>query len=499
MNSKLGESYVLVIDEGTSGTKGLVFDNQYRLRGSGYRDLKTFSDPTGKAEMDANDIWTKTVAACRDAIEEAQIDPVDIACMGVTNQRTTLVVWDRETGEPLHNVINWQDSRISLYNEQFSKDGMLNYFGNFHGKMEPMYGIVFLRWLITNVPLIAAKVKSGEAICGSVDAWLLFKLTNGSCVAASYDNAATIGYIRGFDLKISTPLLDYLEMPAEVFPEARENDEIYGYTDPALFGVRIPITGVIADQHASMFVQGLLDKGTCKCTNGTGSFYDINIGHDFIPAQKEYSVFLTWVLNQTPSFVAEGTILCTGTFLRWVKNNLMMYSDYKEIDRLAEEASSSFSLLVIPMLYGMLYPRADRSIRAAFMGASEEADRAHLARAILEGISFSILVSAEALQETLSLRPKEIKVDGGITQSDIFCRIMNESFGMPIKRSRSFNLTALGAAHMALIGAGINKYEAITDVIQYHSFDAYPSRSPDMEKTYNRWLIGLERCADWNF
>lgn len=497
--SNLEKNYVLVIDEGTSSTKGFVFDDDYQLRGCGYRDLTTFADACGRAEMDAEEIWQKSVAACRDAIAKAGISPEQIACVGIANQRTTLVVWDRNTGKPLHNVITWQDARTCMFNEQFERDGILEYLGNYHGKLEPFYGIVLLYWLVQSVPHVAAKVRTGEALCGSVDSWLLYKLTGGKSIAASYDCAATIGYIRGYDLKLAQELLDYLEIPSNVFPEPKENLSLFGLTDPAIFGVSIPVTGIIADQHASMFAQGVLQKGSCKCTNGTGSFFDLNVGSDFVPAKKEFSVFLTWVLSGVPSYVVEGTILCTGTFLRWAKNQLKLFESYEELSALAEAAPEDASVLVIPMLYGMLYPYADRSIRANFLGATEDTDLTHFSRAMLEGVNFSILVAVEKMCKILDLQSAELKVDGGISQSDVFCRIMNESFGIPILRADVHELTALGAAHMAFIGAGISSYESLENVINYQSFAEHSQRTPEMERKYTRWLKALERCSNWTF
>ena len=421
-----------------------------------------------------------------------------IACIGIANQRTTLVAWDRKTGDPLYNVISWQDSRFHMFSKQFERDGILDYLGAYHGKLEPLYGIFLLHWLLISVPHVAAKVCAGEALCGSVDAWLLYKLTGGKSVAASYDSAATIGYIRGCDLKPSQRLLDYLGVPADVFPEPKENFSHFGLSDPAVCA-SIPITGIIADQHASMFAQGVLQKGSCKCTNGTGSFFDLNVGSEYIPAKKEFSVFLTWVLSGVPSYVVEGGILCTGTFLRWTKNQLKLFESYDELNALAEAAPRDASVLVIPMLYGMLYPRMDRSIRASFLGATEDTDLSHFARAILEGVNFSILAAVEEMSKTLDLHPTELKVDGGISKSDVFCRIMNASFGIPILRADAHELTALGAAHMALIGAGINSYDDLEDVIHYQTFADQPKRTAEMEKKYARWLIALERCSNWTF
>jgi glycerol kinase len=495
MNKK---PYVLVLDEGTTGTKAFVFDKNLNAVSSGYRELALYSTSCGRAELDSEEIFEKSVEVCREAIQKAGIEANDIACMGIDAQRSTLLAWEKDSGKAWGRAVSWQDTRLGYLTDRLQRDGMMDFVFNDLGRSKATSGIFIIKWMDENIPGFHARLVKGDLIHGSVDSWLVYRLTGCKNYRTSIDHATLNGTVDFHRFRPTERLFDYLELPSDNLPQVLDNAAFYGVTDKKLFGSEIPITCVIADQHASLFAQRAVNRGDCKCTNGTGAFLDLNVGHASLKPGRSHSVLLAWRLAGTPTYVAECFVPATGTFQRWIKKVFGLES-YKEIDDLAAGVEDSGGAIVLPTLFGTLHPRRDPSARAAIMGISESCGRDHIMRGTLEGIAFFIRHIADAMTDELGVAINDMRIDGGLANSDIFCRILSSVMKRELRRSSTVELTALGAAEIA--GMQIGLWDEDTFDAYYHNglrtFSSSPEETRRYEKQFDLWQTALERSLNW--
>lgn len=491
------KKYILVIDEGTTGTKAYIFDRKLNVVSQSYRELTLYSSADGKAEMDGEEIYNKSIDACREAIAKAGIDASELACIGIGNQRATALGWQRDSGKPFCNAISWQDTRISHMKERVTKDGMLGYIRENHGRYQPTHGIFLIKWMAENVPGFLQKAVEGELLFGTIDSWLVYRLTGGKSHHSSIDNASYSGMIKTSNLQLSTKLFKYLGLPLYALPTPMENSAFYGVTNKNIFGVEIPITGIVSDQHAAIYAQRVIHKGDCKCTNGTGSFININIGNQYTCASESHSVALAWKIHGEPTYVAESTLVTSGTFLRWIKNNLGVVKDYREIDDMAKYVNDSGGVVVLPTLFGMIYPKIDSSLRGAIMGISESVQKEHIMRASLEGIAFLIRHVTQTMINDLGIKLNTVRIDGGISKSNVFCEILSNIMNIGIRRPQHVDLTALGTAEIAGLQMGMWNEDEFNNLLNIMTFSPQETEAKNYDKRFQLWLTALERAMNW--
>lgn len=485
------KKYILVIDEGTTSTKAFVFDKNLRLVSSSQKELSLISSAKGQAELDGDEILNRSIEACKEAIARGKIQSEEIACIGIDNQRNTIIAWDKETGKPVNNAICWQDHRVLFMSNELKRDGMIKYINNNHGSDNPNYGIFLVKWFTENIPGFLQKIIDGQFVVGSIDSWLINRLTDGREFSTSYDNLSYLGFLRLTDQQISTPLLKYLGLPSYAFPIPQENSAYYGMTDKSIFGVEIPITGVICDQHAAMYAQRIINKGDCKCTNGTGSFVDLCIGNEYSVSFNNSRINLAWKMDGKPLYVAEAGASATGTFLKWIRDNLGIVEHYNQIDQLAESVIDSNGVMVFPTLFGVGFPKRNPAIRASIMGISESVKKSHIALASLEGIANMIRFFMESMIHESQLDVKILKVDGGITNSDLFCHVLANTLDMQIERAIFSNSTALGTAEIAGKYFGLWHGNKLDEIFEAQTFKPKPEAVPEYQFKYDRWQMAL--------
>lgn len=490
------KKYVLVIDEGTTGTKAFIFDKKLNIVAQSYRELTLYSSADGKAEMDGEEIFNKSVDACREAIQLAGIKANEIACMGIANQRSTLLGWRRDNGKPFCKAITWQDTRVSYMKEKITKDGLLEYIRKNCGKYQVTNGIFLIKWMADNVPGFYQSIIEGDLIYGSIDSWLIYRLTGCKCYSTSIDNAALNAMIQSSNLQIPVPLFQYLGLPLSSLPKVVDNSSFYGMCEKSIFGAAIPITGVIADQHAAIYAQRVTKKGDAKCTNGTGSFIDVNMGNEYKVPQESYSMMLGWRMGGKPTYVAESLVLTSGTFQRWIKN-VFELSDYKKIDEMAESINDSQGVIVLPTLFGLQHPKIDTSLKAAIMGISESVRKEHIMLATLEGIAFLIRHVSQSMVKDLDLKLNFLKIDGGLSNSNIFCQIVSNIMNIEIRRPKVTDLTALGAAEVAGLHMNLWSEEEFDNLNTLKIFYPEPEAVKKYDKQYQIWKTALERAMNW--
>jgi glycerol kinase len=487
---------VLVLDEGTTGTKAFVFDGNLNLVSQSYREISLYSTSCGKAEMDGDEIFEKSVTVCREAIQGAGIDAKEIACMGIGAQRSTLLAWEKNSGKPVGRALTWQDTRIGYMSERLQRDGMMDFIFNNLGRSKATSGIFLIKWMDEHIEGFHRRLVNGDLCYGSVDNWLIYRLTGCKNHYTSIDNATLNGMVDFHHFELPVKFFEYLGLPTDNLPQVKDNATFYGFVDKELFGAEIPVTAVIADQHAALFAQRVIAQGDCKCTNGTGAFIDLNVGHESLSPGSTHSILLAWRMRGIPTYVAECNAYTTGTFQRWIKRVFELKS-YKEIDELAARVEDSLGVTVLPTLFGLVHPQRDPTVRAAIMGVSEACGREHIMRGTLEGIAFLIRYIVDAMTEDLGIEIANMRIDGGLANSDIFCQILSSVIGLDLKRPNMVELTALGVAEIAGMQNGLWNEDRFDALHRLRTFSPQKETEPGYEKKFEVWRTALTRAMNW--
>jgi len=490
------EQYVLVIDEGTTGTRAVVFNKQFHVVGQGYEEITQYTPSEDKVEHDPEEIYLKSIEMCRKALIEAHIKPEHISCIGISNQRNTCMLWDKKTGKPLYHAIVWQDTRTADVVTKIKEGPEFKKILNSTGKVIATHcSGVILQWLLNNVPGAKEKVKSGDALFGTIDTWLVWKLTGGKVHAVSYSNASSMGCLDIHKGVWNKEFLDYLNVPVSVFPEIRSESADYGKTD--VLGIPIPITGVCADQQSALFAQGCLTQGTVKCTNGTGSFMDINIGTKCIVASGGLDTLIAWKLGNETTYAVEGFAAVTGSAVQWLRDGLEIIKESKETEALARQVEDSNGVYFVPALVGLITPYQDPYARGTIVGISRGVKRAHVVRATLEAIAFRTKDIMNVVEKEVGVKIKEVKVDGGASKNDLLCQMMADYINARIDRPSSVEATSLGAAQLAGLCAGVWKKGDLASAVKIEKSFEPQITDEQRAKAYDGWLEAVKRSMNW--
>lgn len=488
------QRYILVLDEGTTGTKAFVVDENAKIVSSGYREISLITNELGYAELNGEEIFEKSVAACKEAMEKAGIEANNIAAMAIDFQRCSMLAWDR-SGCAYKNCISWQDSRINYLSERAKRDGMLDYVRCHLGRSKVSSGVNLICWMAENYPEFREKLNRGELLYGGIDSWLLYKLTGGRTYATSVDGASLCGMIDFETLQPAGEYLRWLGLPATGLPEVKNNNDDFGMTDKSIFGAEIPILSVIADQHAAVYAQRAFNRGDVKCTLGTGAFIDITIGDKAAAPKSAYSNLLAWRMNGQCCYISECYVAAVGTFQRWIKS-LFRFSDYGEIGALAESVSSSGGVYCLPTILGMLDPVPDFELRGVFAGISAATGKGEIMRASLEGLAFLNKYVMCATTDDMGISIRSLRVDGGMARSETFCRLLADVLNAEVIKPDEVELTAVGAAQIGGIRAGLWD-DAFLRKNRLATVVSPTDRAAEYEKKYSRWCELLDSVKEW--
>lgn len=488
--------YVLVIDEGTTGTRALIFDSEFKIIAHAYQEFTQYTPQENMVEHDALEIYGKSVGVCREAIEKAQITCSDIACMGITNQRNTCLLWDKNTGEPLYNAIVWQDSRTGAQVEAIKQTKWNNKILQETGKViAPHNDGLIVKWIMDNVPGAKDRVKSGNVLYGTMDTWLIWKLTGGKTHAISCSNASSSGCI---DIRTGTwhqRFLEYLGVPLSIFPTIQSESSNYGTT--AIFGEPIAITGAIADQQSALFAQGCLTPGTMKCTNGTGSFMDINIGNTCKIASGGVDNLIAWKLGDTLTYMVEGFVSVTGSAVQWLRDGLKCIEKSSDIEALAASVPDTNGVYFVPALVGLTTPHNDPFARGMIIGLTRGTTQAHIARATLECIAFGIKDILDVVENECGIKIEEIKIDGGASENNLLVQMLADYCDAKVTRPNTLEATSLGAALMAALYVDMITLDGIKDVLKADSVFE-PKINIALRNTRSQeWKEATKRSLNW--
>jgi len=449
--------HILSIDQGTTSSRAVIYNGRGEVVASEQKEFQQYFPQPGWVEHDASEIWESVLATVRGAIAKAGIRPGDIASIGITNQRETAVVWDRETGEPVHHAIVWQDRRTSEFMDELREAGHDGLIQKRTGLLlDPYFSASKIRWILHHAPGLAARAEAGKLAAGTIDSWLVYKLTGGAVFATDVTNASRTMLM---DLASGTwddDLLDLFEIPRQILPDIVPSSGLVGRTDAAYFGAGIPICGIIGDQQAALFGQLCTEPGLVKCTYGTGCFMLMTVGGTPVASTNRLLSTVAWKIGDGPmEYALEGSVFVGGAAIQWLRDGLKIIRSAPEVNGLAAQVPDTGGVVMVPAFTGLGAPYWDSSARGALLGISRGTTAAHIARATLEGIASQVTDLLGAMEGDSGRRIKSLRVDGGACASDLLMQIQADLLGAIVDRPKNVETTALGAAFMAGLASGV--------------------------------------------
>lgn len=452
---KLQVRYILSIDQGTTGTTVLILDSTGNIISRAYREFTQYYPAPGWVEHDPQEIWAVTLSTATQAILQANITSRDIYAIGITNQRETSLLWDRHTGLPVSNAIVWQCRRTTDLCEQMKKAGMESIIRHKTGLViDAYFSATKVAWILENIPDARSRAEQGELIFGTIDTWLLWKLTGGKIHVTDCSNASRTMLYNIHELKWDKDILNYFDIPESVLPVVRTSSEIYGYTDPDLLGTEIPIAGMAGDQQAALFGQTCFDVGAAKNTYGTGCFLLLNTGSQAVESQHGLLTTIAWNVNGQINYALEGSVFIAGAAIQWLRDELGIIKSSAESEILAASLASNEGVYLVPAFTGMGAPHWNMHARGTITGLTRGSNRAHFARAALESIAYQTYDVLQAMTGDAGISLKVLNVDGGASANNFLMQFQSDILNVEVDRPVITDSTAVGAAYLAGLGSG---------------------------------------------
>lgn len=486
--------FVLAIDQGTTSSRAILFDARGRPVTTAQRELRQFYPDDGWVEHDPEDIWHDTLAVCRQALEQAQVPATKVAAIGITNQRETTILWDRATGEPVHNAIVWQDRRTAAHCRRLveagaepmvrAKTGLL---------LDSYFSGTKLAWLLDNVRDARARAERGELAFGTVDSWLLWRLTGGVHATDATNASRTLLY----DIhrqRWDDELLRLLRIPASVLPTVCDNAHLFGTTKADLFGVPIPVTGMAGDQQAATVGQACLDPGMIKSTYGTGCFALVNTGTTAVESANRLLTTVAYRLDGRATYALEGSIFVAGAAVQWLRDGLRLIPDAGMSEFIARDVPDSGGVYVVPAFTGLGAPWWDPHARGAILGLTRDSSAAHVVRATLEAVGYQTRDLLGAMAGDMGRPPATLRVDGGMVRNDWLCQFLADILDVTVERPAVTETTALGAAFLAGMQAGVfGSIDAVRRLWESERRFEPAMAAADRTRLHQGWLKAVGR------
>ena len=491
---------VVSIDAGTTGITVLVLDPSAEVRGRAYSEFSQSYPKPGWVEHDANEIWTVTESVFRHALADARASASDVAAIGITNQRETTVLWERATGRPVAPAIVWQCRRSAAICARLRGEGLEDELRSRTGLvLDPYFSSTKIIWYLENIEGLRSRAESGELAFGTIDTWLIWKLTGGEVHATEPSNAART-MLYSLELRDWDPwILERLAIPAALLPDIRSTSGRFGETEPSLFGgVGLPVSGVAGDQQAALFGQACFSEGMAKNTYGTGSFVLMNTGERVPHSEHGLLATAAWDLDGRTSYALEGAIFVTGAAIQWMRDGLGIISRADETGPLAASVPDAGGTYLVPAFTGLGAPHWDPYARGAYVGITRGTTKAHLARAAVEAMAYQTRDVVDAMTADSGVGLAELRVDGGASVMDLLCRFQADQLGVPVRRPANLETTALGAAYLAGLAEGVWASPEEIGSGWKAAAEFEPSASRDeADALYEGWKRALERAKGW--
>jgi glycerol kinase len=462
--------YILAFDQGTTSSRAIVFDRQGNMLSLAQKEFAQIFPRSGWVEHDADEIWSSQIGGANEALARIGITARDIAAIGITNQRETTIVWDRKTGRPVHNAIVWQDRRTAEFADQLKAAGHEALFQQKTGLViDAYFSATKLKWLLDNVPGAREKADRGELAFGTVDSWLVWKLTDGALHITDASNASRTMLYNIHTGDWDDELLNLLEIPHSLLPGVRSSSEVYGHTAKGLFGAQVAIAGIAGDQQAATFGQASLQMGMAKNTYGTGCFMLLNTGKK--PTRSDHKLLTTvaWKIGDRTDYALEGSVFVAGAVVQWLRDGLGIIKHSEAVEALAASVPDNDGVYFVPAFVGLGAPYWDSYARGTIVGLSRGSTAAHIARAALESIAHQSADVIDAMHQDSKLHLSELRVDGGASRNDLLMQFQADLLGVPVVRPKITETTALGAAYLA--GLAVGYWESEQEIVQLWQID----------------------------
>ena len=491
--------YLLALDQGTTSSRAIVFDGEGRILGAAQKEFRQIYPQAGWVEHDPLEIWATQRGVAAEALERARLSARDIAAIGITNQRETVVLWDRRTGEPVAPAIVWQDRRTAAFCDSLKASGAEQEIRRRTGLLaDPYFSGTKLRWLLDHVDGARQRAARGELAFGTIDTWLLWNLTGGRVHATDPSNASRTLLYNIHTGSWDAELLRLLEVPAEVLPEVRPSSGIFGETQPDLLGAPVPIGGVAGDQQAALFGQACFDPGLAKNTYGTGCFLLMQTGAEAVASRHRLLTTVAWQADGRLEYALEGSVFIGGAVVQWLRDGLGLIRSSDEVEALAASVDDSHGVYFVPAFTGLGAPHWDAYARGTIVGLTRGVTAAHVARAALESIAFQVADVVSAMEADSGLHVAELRVDGGASRNGLLLQFQADLLGVPVVRAAVTETTALGAAYLAglAVGALGTRQQLARQWKAGARFEPRMGRD-EAQARRRQWARAVERARGW--
>lgn len=449
------DKYIMALDLGTTSCRCIIFDKNGRICSAAQKEFTQYFPQPGWVEHDAEEIWATQTGLMYEAMSKIDITINEIAGIGITNQRETTVLWDKETGRPVHKAIVWQCRRTAGYCDELKKLGMAEFFRSKTGLvLDAYFSATKLRWLLDNVTGARERAEKGELLFGTVDSWIIWKLTGGKVHVTDYSNASRTMLFNIHTLKWDEEILRVLKIPQQILPEVKPSSHVYGYTDSKLFGREVPIAGAGGDQQCALFGQTCFERGEVKNTYGTGGFMLMNTGTAPVNSHNGLVTTIAWGVDDKVEYALEGSIFVAGAAVQWLRDELGLIRDAAESEVLAKSVPDANGCYVVPAFVGLGAPYWDQYARGAIVGLTRGVNRNHIVRATLESIAYQVNDVLMAMQEDSGMPIMSLRVDGGACDNDFLMQFQADILNTSVVRPYCIETTAMGAAYLAGLAVG---------------------------------------------
>lgn len=473
--------YIMALDQGTTSSRCILFNKGGEVLSAAQKEFRQIYPKPGWVEHNPMEIWSSQASVIAEAITSIDINGLNIAAIGITNQRETTIVWDAETGTPVYNAIVWQDRRTSEYCDSLKKDGRIDLIRSKTGLIiDAYFSATKIRWILENVPGARQKAEEGRLRFGTVDTWLIWMLTRGEVHVTDVSNASRTMLFNIHTLEWDRELLALFDIPASMMPQVKSSSEVYGYTKTTLFAHEVPIAGIAGDQQAALFGQMCTEPGSVKNTYGTGCFMLMNSGERPIMSSNNLLTTIAWKIGDKVSYALEGSIFVAGSVVQWLRDGLGIIKSSSEVEELAASVPDNGGVYFVPALTGLGAPHWDQYAKGSIYGISRGTTAAHIARAALEGIAFQTMDIVNAMQKDAGITLKELKVDGGASRNNLLMQFQADVLGTSVIRPTVTETTALGAAYLA--GLAVGYWESLEHIKSQWGVDTEFVPAADADK-----------------
>ena len=492
------QKYILSLDQGTTSSRAILFDSYGNIKHTSQREFLQFFPKNAWVEHDPLEIWETQLEVAKNVLNYANTKPSEIAAIGITNQRETTVVWDKNTGKPVYNAIVWQDRRTATICDGLKTKGLESYVKENTGLvLDAYFSGTKIKWILDNVAGARQKAENGDLLFGTIDTWLIWKLTGGKLHITDYSNASRTMLFNINSLKWDEKMLAILNIPKSMLPEVKNSSEDYGDTEKSIFGESIKIAGIAGDQQAALFGQTCFEKGMAKNTYGTGCFMLMNTGKNKVVSKAGLLTTIAWGIDGKITYALEGSVFVAGAALQWLRDGLNMIESASDSEILASQTEDTGGVYVVPAFVGLGAPYWDMKARGAIFGITRATTKNDFVRATLLSLAYQTKDVLDAMEIDAGFEMKTLKVDGGASANNLLMQFQADILNTPVERPKIVETTALGAAYLAGLAVGFFKKEDLQNNSQLDKQFSPKMLKSLRDEKYKGWLKAVKRCMDW--